>query len=276
MFFLPELSRPPGQLHPGQPAVDAGAHRARMVFLAVLRDPARVHLGLHPARPSCGACSRCSARSCCCSSCPGSTGRRSARTITGRSAGSSSGSLVVDVLVLGYCGGSPATNSLRDAQPDLRGLLLPALPGHPADRSRGSSARAAAELDHRGGAGRAWRDQPVAKPRWRTDASYRGYTRHGSRYRFPGRLGLRGGARLGAVLDGVRAGSPIRPRRPPRTSSTSIRARPSCARTACSASSTSSSSSAASRSTRKSARPATRCGSSRSATSKGSATTKAK
>jgi ubiquinol-cytochrome c reductase cytochrome b subunit len=43
-----ERARPPGQLHPGQPAGDAGAHRARMVFLAVLRDPARLHRRLHP------------------------------------------------------------------------------------------------------------------------------------------------------------------------------------------------------------------------------------
>ena len=45
-----EHARSPGQLHPGEPAVDPGAHRARMVFLAVLRDPARLHrrLLLHP------------------------------------------------------------------------------------------------------------------------------------------------------------------------------------------------------------------------------------
>ena len=36
-----ELPGPPGQLHPGQPAGDAGAHRAGMVLPAVLRDPAR-------------------------------------------------------------------------------------------------------------------------------------------------------------------------------------------------------------------------------------------
>ena len=36
-----ELSRPCGQLHRGQPAGDAGAHRAGMVLPAVLRDPAR-------------------------------------------------------------------------------------------------------------------------------------------------------------------------------------------------------------------------------------------
>ena len=36
-----ELSRPSGQLHPGQPAADAAAYRAGMVFPAVLRDLAR-------------------------------------------------------------------------------------------------------------------------------------------------------------------------------------------------------------------------------------------
>ena len=50
-----ELSRPSGQLHPGQPAEDAGAYRAGMVLPAVLRDPAR-----HPEQAR-SACSRCSA-----------------------------------------------------------------------------------------------------------------------------------------------------------------------------------------------------------------------
>ena len=36
-----ELPRPRRQLHPGEPGGDAGAHRARMVLPAVLRDPAR-------------------------------------------------------------------------------------------------------------------------------------------------------------------------------------------------------------------------------------------
>ena len=40
-----ELSRPPRQLHRGQPAGDAGAYRARMVLPAVLRDSARLHRG---------------------------------------------------------------------------------------------------------------------------------------------------------------------------------------------------------------------------------------
>jgi hypothetical protein len=45
-----ELSRPPGQLHRGQSAGDAGAHRAGMVLPAVLRDPARHHLQHRPDR----------------------------------------------------------------------------------------------------------------------------------------------------------------------------------------------------------------------------------
>ena len=45
---------PPRQLHPGQPARDPGAHRPRMVFPAVLRDPEGVHGRLHPARQTVG------------------------------------------------------------------------------------------------------------------------------------------------------------------------------------------------------------------------------
>ena len=52
-------------------------------------------------RPSCGACWRCSPRSCCCSSCRGSTARRSARAITARCSSASSGSWSLDVLILG-------------------------------------------------------------------------------------------------------------------------------------------------------------------------------
>ena len=59
-------------------------------------------------RPSCGACWRCSPRSCCSSSCPGSTSRRCARAATGRPSASSSGSWSLDILVLGWCGGLPA------------------------------------------------------------------------------------------------------------------------------------------------------------------------
>ena len=47
-----ERARPSGQLHPGQPALDARAHRARMVFPALLRDPAS------PSPPTSSACPR--------------------------------------------------------------------------------------------------------------------------------------------------------------------------------------------------------------------------
>ena len=87
-----QRARPPGQLHPGQPALDAGAHRPRMVFPAVLRDPEARSRSTSSCRRSCGACWRCSPRSCCCSSCRGSTVRRSARAITGRCSSASSGS----------------------------------------------------------------------------------------------------------------------------------------------------------------------------------------
>ena len=55
LHLLPaQLSGPSGQLRPGQPALDAGAYRARMVFLALLRDPARLHRRLHPAGQAVG------------------------------------------------------------------------------------------------------------------------------------------------------------------------------------------------------------------------------
>ena len=53
-YFAPELPRPPGQLHPGQPARDARAYRSRMVFLAVLRDPSLVHGRFRPAGQAVG------------------------------------------------------------------------------------------------------------------------------------------------------------------------------------------------------------------------------
>src|SRR6185369_10436497 len=41
-----QLAGPSGQLYPGQSDGDACAYRARMVFLAILRDPAGLHLRL--------------------------------------------------------------------------------------------------------------------------------------------------------------------------------------------------------------------------------------
>jgi hypothetical protein len=50
IFFMPNYLGHAGQLHPGQSAGDAGAHRAGMVLPAVLRDPARHHLQHRPDR----------------------------------------------------------------------------------------------------------------------------------------------------------------------------------------------------------------------------------
>ena len=49
--------------------------------------------------------------------------------------------LMLDILVLGWCGGAPATPILRRRQPDRLGLLFRALPDHPAARSRTSRRR---------------------------------------------------------------------------------------------------------------------------------------
>ncbi len=101
---------PPGQLHPGQPDEHAGAHRARMVLLAVLRDPARLHVRLpvHPGQAD-GRAGDVRRRSWSGSSCPGSTRRRCARANYrplfrkffwfG---------LIPAMAVLFYCGGAPA------------------------------------------------------------------------------------------------------------------------------------------------------------------------
>ena len=91
MFFAPERARPPGQLHPGQPAGDAGAHRSRNGISGRSTRSCAPSPSTSSCRPSCGACWRCSPRSCCCSSCPGWTSRRSARAITARCSSASSG-----------------------------------------------------------------------------------------------------------------------------------------------------------------------------------------
>ena len=109
----PELSRPSGQLHPGEPAFDAGAHRTRMVFLALLRDPQIVHrqFPVDP-RQAVGRAWRCSGRSCCTSSCRGSTARRCARRTIARLYKKFFWLLVVDVIILGYCGGAHPSNTI--------------------------------------------------------------------------------------------------------------------------------------------------------------------
>ena len=86
-----ELSRPPGQLHSGQSAGDAGATSfpngiSGRSTRSCARSPST-----SSCRRSCGACWRCSARSCCCSSCRGSTSRRFARAPTARCSSASSG-----------------------------------------------------------------------------------------------------------------------------------------------------------------------------------------
>ena len=73
------LHGPSRQLHPGQPAGDARAHRAGMVLPAVLRDPAR---DSRQAGRRAGDVRRHRA---CCSCCPGSTPRACARRRSGRS-----------------------------------------------------------------------------------------------------------------------------------------------------------------------------------------------
>ena len=101
VFYHAELSRPPGQLQRGQPAGDAGAHRAGMVPAAVLRDPAR-HPEQAPRRHRDVRLDRA-----CSSCCRGSIRRASARPTTGRSTGSSSGSSSPSAIGLGYLGSQP-------------------------------------------------------------------------------------------------------------------------------------------------------------------------
>ena len=92
-------------------------------------------------RPSCGACWRCSARSCCCSSCRGSTSRRSARAATGRCSSASSGCWSSTSLILGYVGGAPVNAALRRARPGRGGLLFRAFPRSSCRWSRRSRRR---------------------------------------------------------------------------------------------------------------------------------------
>jgi hypothetical protein len=129
-----ELSRPRRQLHPGQPAGDAGAHRAGMVLPAVLRDPARdprqarrrhrhVRLDRDPGVPAV------------------------ARHLEGALGALPAALQAVLLDVRGWSASGSAISApsrrgrLRDrgADPDL--LLLPALPRHPA-AARPAKARA--------------------------------------------------------------------------------------------------------------------------------------
>ena len=62
--------------------------------------------------------------------------------------------LVLDVAVLGWAGGSPATPLVDRRQPDRDGLLFPALPDHPAADLEYRAAAAAAQFDLELGAAR--------------------------------------------------------------------------------------------------------------------------
>ena len=170
--------------------------------------------------------------------------------------------LVVDMVILGWCGGAPATPFVRRAQPARGGLLFRAFPHHPAAGVGVRDAAAAARLD-----------QPIAcctvkrrKPR-RSGIS----PRRSAQRRSPSKgdsenasfhPGLRRRRLRGRPADLVLqrrldlsdepAGADGRGGVPP--ASEAAARSPATVR---SASSTSSSCSAASRSTRKSARPAT-------------------
>ena len=85
--------------------------------------------------------------------------------------------LVADVLVLGWVGGSEATPTLCDPGADHRRLLFRALPDRAADHRPVGAAAAVAALDHRGGAGQAWRDQPRPDGAGVTGAGVNGTTR---------------------------------------------------------------------------------------------------
>ncbi len=142
----PRLSGPPGQLHRGQSAVDAAAHRAGVVLPALLRHPAR-----HPQQ----AAGR--GRHVLVDPDPGvhALARYLARAL-----GQVPPGLQVVLLAVHHLGDRARLSRLQAAGGRLRvlgarlhGLLFPALPGHHADRRRDREPLAAAALDHRVGAG---------------------------------------------------------------------------------------------------------------------------
>jgi len=154
VFFAPNLLGHPDNYIPANP-LSTPAHIVPewyfWPFYAILRA---FTVGLPcSSRPSSWAFWRCSARSWCGSSCPGSTRVRCARATIVPLFRKFFYLLVVDVLVLGYCGGAPAAGALRDDLADRFALLLPALPRHPADRVVDRNAAAAAILNYRGGTG---------------------------------------------------------------------------------------------------------------------------
>ena len=137
VFFAPNFLGDAQQLHSGEPAADAGRHRARVVLPAVLRDPAlsaeqaarRVHdvwLDPHPVHPA------------------------MARYLAGAQRALPP-DLPPDHLGVGRCGDRPwrvwsaqAGRHLGGAEPYRHTLLLSAFPGHPAHPGQARTAAAAA------------------------------------------------------------------------------------------------------------------------------------
>ena len=147
-YLRAELSRAPGQLHSGQPARDAGAHRARMVFLAVLRDPAL------PSPSTSSWTGEAVGRAGDVRLDPAAVLPAVARPLAGPLGQLSAG---VQALLLAagrrrpdprLCRRRAARRCRTCARPDRGGLLLPPLPGDPAARLGVRDAAAAAELDH--------------------------------------------------------------------------------------------------------------------------------
>ena len=167
MFFAPNLLGHPDNYIPGQPALDARAHRARMVFPALLRDPQVVHLQLpvHP-RQAVGR--------------DGDVRIDPAPVLPAvdRSLAGALGELPAGLsLVLRGAGDRRRDPRLsrpgarhadgRAAQPDLRGLLLLALSHHPAAGLAFRDAAAAAQLDLRVRAARREGGKRTLRPRGR-------------------------------------------------------------------------------------------------------------
>ncbi|KAF1854834.1 hypothetical protein Lal_00008366 [Lupinus albus] len=148
-----ERAGPPGQLHSGQPDEHPGAHRARMVLLAVLRDPARLHVGLllHPGQADGRA--RHVQRD------PGVVLPALAGYLAGPFGPVSSA--VPQVLLRpargradpGILRRRAGRGTLRDDLADRRDVLLPALPRHSPARFVDREARTASLFDHRSRAG---------------------------------------------------------------------------------------------------------------------------
>ena len=227
MFFAPNLLGHPDNYIPANP-LSTPAHIVPewyfWPFYAILRA---FTVDFIHARPSCGACWRCSASILLLFFLPW-LDKSPVRSGNYRPLyrDSSSGCWSLDVLVLGYCGGAPAEEPLRDAQPDRDGLLFRALPDHPADRlARSSGPMPLPNSITEAVLGEARRHQPGADRDGQLSAD-KGRIRHMVRVhrRNPRRARLRrraGAGRCSARSSTCdhRAGAPRRPS----TSSTSIR-----------------------------------------------------